>query len=330
MSDGKYVEGSYYFYAPNKGAAIFFAVAFLTSAIVHAWQASHYKCWKLTPLFPFCSLLFFAGFAIRAYGAFDYDNLEVYIGSLCITYAAPPLLELQNYHILGRALYYVPHQSPLHPGRVLTTFGFISFIIEGLNGWGASYSANQSLSHSEMEAGHALIKTSLLLQLVVATCFVSLAAMFHRRCVTHGVNNDRLKSTLLTLYISITLIIIRTIFRTVEYFGIASYKFDDPDFDAMSMSPLMRYEVFFCVFEAALMFCNNVMFNMRHPRRYLPENNRIYLSQDGVTEVEGPGYEDPRPLWRTILDPFDVVGMFRGKKGSTVPKFWEAQGPETK
>jgi magnesium-transporting ATPase (P-type) len=231
---------------------------------------------------------------------------------------------------LGRALYYVPNQSPLHPGRVLTTFGFISFIIEGLNGWGASYSANQSLSHSEMEAGHALIKTSLLLQLVVAICFVSLAAMFHRRCVTHGVNNDRLKSTLLTLYISITLIVVRTIFRTVEYFGIANYKFDDPNFDPMSMSPLMRYEVFFYVFEAALMFCNNVMFNMRHPRRYLPENNRIYLSQDGVTEVEGPGYEDPRPLWRTILDPFDVAGVSRRKKESPEPKFWEARGPETK
>jgi hypothetical protein len=43
----------------------------------------------LTPFFPFCSLLFFAGFAIRAYGAFHYDNLEVYIASLCITYAAP-------------------------------------------------------------------------------------------------------------------------------------------------------------------------------------------------------------------------------------------------
>ncbi len=50
---------------------------------------SHYKCWKLTPLFPFCCLLFVVGFVLREYGAFHYDNLNVYIASICITYAAP-------------------------------------------------------------------------------------------------------------------------------------------------------------------------------------------------------------------------------------------------
>ena len=239
-----------------------------------------------------------------------------------------PLLELQNYHILGRVLYYVPYHSPLHPGRVLTTFGFISFIIEALNGWGASYSVNQSLSDNQIEAGHALIKASLLLQLVVAACFVALAAVFHRRCLTHGVNNPLLQSTLLTLYISTSLLVLRTIFRTVEYFGLANYRFHDPDFNPMSMSPLLRYEAFFYVFEGATMLCNNIMFNVRHPRRYLPENSGTYLSQDGVTEVNGPGFTDPRPLWRTFLDPFDLVGIAKRSRSNPEPKFWEGQAPE--
>ncbi|KAF7563761.1 hypothetical protein G7046_g377 [Stylonectria norvegica] len=331
MSDGKYVDDSYYFYAPNKGAAIFFAIAFCASGCVHAWQNSHYKCWILMPFFPFCSLLFTAGFALRGYGAFHYNNLDVYIASICITYAAPPLLELQNYHILGRILYYVPYLSPLHPGRVLTTFGFVSGIIEALNGLGASYSANSSLPRKQIEAGHALIKASLILQIVVAACFVYLAVVFHRRCLAHGIMNARLRSSLITLYTSTALILARTIYRLVEYFSVAELHVK-PGFDPMSMSAIIRYEWFFYVFEAVVMLCNSVLFNVRHPRRYLPRSNKIYLAQDGVTEVEGPGLKDPRPKWQTFLDPFDIHGAVTGKMGHQTDKFWEngdAVGSET-
>ncbi|KAH8179516.1 RTA1 like protein [Sarocladium implicatum] len=322
--DGKYVEGSYYFYAPNKGAAIFFTIGFLITGVAHAWQTTRYKCWILTPLFPFCCLLFTAGFAVRVYGAFHYDNLNIFIASVCITYASPPLLELQNYHILGRILYYVPYHSPLHPGRVLTTFGFLSAIIECLNGWGASYSANQSLSETETGIGHALIKTSLILQIAVISCFVVLAFFFHRRCLQAGALNDKLRNSLITLYISTLLIFVRTIYRTVEYFGMAKYRFTDPDFDPQSMSPLIRYEVYFLLFEGTLMLLNCYMFNLRHPRRYLPRNNKIYLAQDGVTEVEGPGFKDPRPFWQTIIDPFDLTGLTKGRSNQS-DKFWETQ-----
>lgn len=241
-----------------------------------------------------------------------------------------PLLELQNYHILGRVLYYVPYHSPLHPGRVLTTFGFVSMIIESLNGWGASYSANQSLSHSQMAAGHALIKTSLILQLAVISCFVILASFFHRRCRKAGAMNGRLRNSMMTLYVSTGLILARTIFRTIEYFGIAEYRFTDPDFDPQSMSPLIRYEVYFYIFEGSLMLINSYLFNFRHPRRYLPRSNKTYLAQDGVTEVEGPGFKDPRPFWQTLVDPFDLVGLFKGNS-SQADKFWEAsQQQETR
>ncbi|KAG4285761.1 hypothetical protein FPRO06_07021 [Fusarium proliferatum] len=272
MSDGKYVDGSYWFYAPNKGAAIFFCFAFCCTGCFHIRQ--------------------------------------------CI-----PLLELQNYRILGRILYYVPYNSPIHPGRVLTTFGFISGIVEALNGWGASYSANQSLTDSEIEIGHALIKTSLLLQIVVAILFITLAVTFHRRCVVAGITNERLNKPLWTLYTSMTLILARTIYRIVEYFSVAELRYG-PGFDPATISPIVRYEWFFYVFEAALMLCNLVMFNVRHPRRYLPRNNKIYLCPDGVTEIEGPGYNDPRKLWQTLIDPFDIQGFVTGR-GRETDKFWE-------
>ncbi|KAJ4118661.1 hypothetical protein NW768_010720 [Fusarium equiseti] len=320
MSNGEYVNGSYWFYAPNKGAAIFFCIAFFLTGCFHIWQCIYYKCWKLTPLFQFCSLLFTAGFALRVYGAFYYDNLHIFIASVCITYAAPPLLELQNYRILGRILYYVPYHSTIHPGRVLTTFGFISAIVEALNGWGASYSANQSLTDSEIEAGHALIKTSLLLQIIVAVLFITLAVTFHRRCAANGINNERLTNSLWTLYVSMVLILSRTIYRIVEYFSVAELRYGK-GFDPATINPVVRYEWYFYVFEATVMLINLVMFNVRHPRRYLPRNNKIYLSPDGSTEIEGPGYKDPRKLWQTLVDPFDIKGLINGR-GRQNEEFW--------
>ncbi|TDZ35125.1 Lipid-translocating exporter-like protein RTA1 [Colletotrichum spinosum] len=325
MTDGNYVDGSYYFYAPNKGAPIFFALAFAASGVLHFWQSHHYKFFRVTALYSFCCLLFTAGFALRIYGAWHYDDLNPFIASICLVYAAPPLLELANYHVLGRLLYYAPYCSPLHPGRVLSTFAFFSAIVEALNGWGASYTANQSLSRGEMAAGHALVKTSLVLQLFVMACFVVLAVEFHRRCARANVAGKRgVRGTLVTLYASVALIFTRTVFRVVEYFGVADLRWG-PGMDVGGISPAIRYEVFFYVFEASLMLANVAMFNVRHPRRYLPEKYTVYLALDGVTEVDGPGWRDPRAFWLTVVDPFDLGGLMRGRN-MRMDRFWEVGG----
>jgi hypothetical protein len=207
---------------------------------------------------------------------------------------------------------------------VLSTFAFLSGIVEALNGWGASYSANQSLTPQQQDAGHALMKTSLMLQIFVAVSFILLAVFFHVVCLRHGIRNHRLQDPLLTLYISTAIITVRTIYRIIEYFGVAGLRYG-PGFDPNTISPVVRYEWFFYVFEASLMLANCVLFNFRHPRRYLPENNKIYLAQDGVSEIEGPGWEDPRPWYITFVDPFDVLGACRGHSRQS-HKFWEDNG----
>lgn len=50
----------------------------------------------------------------------------------------------------------------------------------------------------------------------------------------------------------------------------------------------------------------------------------MYLAQDGVTEVVGPGYEDKRPFVVTLVDPFDFVGLVSGRDKGT--RYWEGQG----
>ncbi|KAK1753520.1 RTA1 like protein-domain-containing protein [Echria macrotheca] len=320
---GEYVNGSIFFYAPNKGAPVFFALAFALSGAYHAYQCVHYNSWKITGLYVFCSMLFVGGFIVRELGAFDYGDLIKYIVTICLVYAAPPLLELANYNILGRILYYVPYHSPVHPGRVITTFGFISIVVEALNGNGASLSANQSLPLWRQDLGRNLLKAALLIQVGVIGLFLLLAVTFHRRCRRAGITHAGLNNALYTLYASTALLATRTIYRVVEYWSIADFHYEE-GLDPMTLSPIIRYEWFFYVFEAALMLCNNVMLNIRHPRRFLPKSTKTYLAQDGVTEIQGPGYDDKRNFFITILDPFDLYGTIRGR--NKAERFWENNG----
>ncbi|EAQ92160.1 hypothetical protein CHGG_00395 [Chaetomium globosum CBS 148.51] len=288
METGEYVQGSVYFYAPNKGAPVFFAVAFAMSGALHTYNCIHYKSWRLTGLYVFCALLFTVGFIIREAGAFDYGDLIKYIVSTCLIYAAPPLLELANYNVLGRILYYAPYHSPIHPGRVISTFAFISIVIEILNGNGVAYSVNQSLTPAQQDMGRALLKAALVMQLGVLFLFTLLAGTFHRRCVRAGLRNPNLLNALYTLYASTFLLAVRTVFR---------------------------------VGRATLMLLNHVLMNVRHPRKYLPQSTKTYLALDGVTEVKGPGYKDGRPFVVTLLDPFDLWGLVKGRDKET--RFWE-------
>ncbi|KAH8195300.1 hypothetical protein TruAng_010523 [Truncatella angustata] len=260
--------------------------------------------------------MFAVGFALREYGAFHYEftktNLNVYIASVCLIYMSPPLLELVNYHVLGRILYYIPHLSPIHPGRVLTTFGLLSSFVEALNAIGVSYSANSALPERYINLGHALMKASLIVQLVVIALFALLASVFFHRCHKNGVLVQKVYTPLNVLSISMGLILARTIYRTIEYFVIANV-IVNYESGPENISPLLNYEWYFWVFESTLMLINSVMWNVWHPGRYLPQNKRLHLMKDGVTEIEGIEDKDERSFLVTLIDPFGLCTAQRRK-----------------
>lgn len=238
-----------------------------------------------------------------------------------------PILELANYHVLGRILYYVPYFSPLHPGRTLTTFGFVSAIVEILNALGVSYLANPYVTESYVNLGDGLLKASLILQVVVIVVFCTASGIFQRRCTKAGIRSRKVQGPLLTLYISMALILIRTIYRLVEHFGQSRIpRNPSPNWDPKSLSPIIRYEWFFYVFEASLMLVNSVLWNFRHPRRYLPEDYHEYLAQDGCTELVGPGWKDDMPWFMTFIDPCGLTAALLGNKRNKEKPFWEMNG----
>lgn len=240
-----------------------------------------------------------------------------------------PVLELANYHVLGRILYYVPYFSPLHPGRTLTTFGTISAIVEVMNALGVSYLANPKVDEKYAKLGHGLMKASLIIQVGVITLFCVIAGLFHRRCIKGGIKTQKVQGPLLTMYISMALILVRTVYRIVEHFGASRAPVTPgPDWDPKSLSPIVRYEWFFWVFEASLMLINTVLWNYRHPRRYLPQDYHVYLAQDGRTELVGPGWKDEMPWFMTFIDPCGLTAALSGGSRKNERPFWETNGFE--
>lgn len=176
-----------------------------------------------------------------------------------------------------------------------------------LTGQGAWRLSNYSDPRS-VEIGSALIKTSLLLQIAIFSGFVAVQITFHLRAIRSGVMTPKLARIITVLYISNALIAVRNIYRSIDTWqGRDGY--------------MHNHEAFFYVFDGVLMISNSVMLNIWHPSQSLPRSRKFYLAKDGRTELLGPGYVDKRNFFVTLLDPFDLYGLFTGRDKATA--FWD-------
>lgn len=83
------MEGSLYYYAPNKGAPVVFAILFTASGFYHFYQTMRYRSFRTTALMPWAALLLTAGFILREVGAFNMSNLDVFIAENVLIMSGP-------------------------------------------------------------------------------------------------------------------------------------------------------------------------------------------------------------------------------------------------
>lgn len=196
------------------------------------------------------------------------------------------------------------------PSRVLATFGGLMAVVEALNAVGVALGTNPSGNSQSL--GKNLILAAISIQVGVIIIFVALAVLFHIRFTRARIGSRAVTTILLVLYASMALIFVRCIYRLVEHTG--ETKIDLDNMEALRrLSPLLRYEVYFYVFEASLMLINSCLWNAWHPGRFLPRDYHIYLAQDG-TEVEGEKVEDSRPLLAKTAHVLTFGILFRNKK----------------
>lgn len=196
---------------------------------------------------------------------------------------------------------------------MLSTFGALMAVVEGVNAVGVSYTANPSSSQSHQELGSRLTVSALALQLAVIAIFFVLTTIFHRRCAKANVLVRQVMTLLVVLYISMGLILIRCIYRFVEHQGNTTVDFADYE-SLWDLTPILRYEWFFYVFEASLMLINSVLWNVWHPGRFLPTDYHVYLARDGNSEIRGASKPDDRSIIQKLLAFLTFRFLFRRKE----------------
>ncbi|KAJ5273721.1 hypothetical protein N7478_008846 [Penicillium angulare] len=319
MEDGKATLGSLYIYVPNKPAPIIFAAIFAISFIGHVYQCHRYKAWGMAGIQVLCALLYVAGYALREYGAWDsyiYDKdapngrtvLMTFIMSQVFIYVPPPLLELSNYHVLSRMFYYVPYKTPIAPNKVFAIFGSLMSLVEIFNGLGVAFSSNPT-GH-EQNAGRILVLVSLSIQLTVILSFIIMTAIFWKHCYKSNIKNQAIPKLFVILYLSMSLILIRCIYRVVDHAGHTSKDFKNVQ-DENQDSPLERYEWFFWVFEGTTMLGNSLLWNLFNPGRFLPRSTETWIGEDGLEtgiprNQKPPSAESPVRMIVNVL----TVGMW--------------------
>ncbi|KAJ4289044.1 hypothetical protein N0V90_011386 [Kalmusia sp. IMI 367209] len=247
-----------YRYNPNLVAAIVFVVLFALTTFYHIYQIGRKRTWYFIPLV-IGGLFEFVGYIGRVQSHFDQWKLGPFIMQSLLLLVAPALFAASIYIILGRIILLTDGEKhSLIRQKWLTKIfvagDVISFLVQS-GGGGIQASGTES----SMKVGEKLIIVGLFIQLAFFGFFVLVAGLFHTRLQRHGpasatVNLEALpwKRHLVALYASSGFILVRSVFRVIEYLmGNAGY--------------LLKHEVFLYVFDAVLMLGVMLVFNYIHP-----------------------------------------------------------------
>ncbi|KAB8304782.1 hypothetical protein EYC80_004130 [Monilinia laxa] len=275
---GKYML---YHYEPSTAAAVVFVVLFALTAILHVYQLVSKRTWYFIP-FIIGGLFEAIGYVGRLLSSQqDYGDWTTppYVMQSLLILLAPAFFAASIYMVLGRIIVLTDgEQYSIIPARWLTklfVFGdVISFLMQSTGGGMLA----SSKTKSKVKTGENIITGGLAVQVIFFGFFIVTAGIYHYRIVRGGGGAAAAgvpwQQYLFILYVASTFIMIRSLFRIVEYAqGSDGY--------------LLSTEVFIYVFDATLMFLTMVIFNVRHPSAIIHGKTKhiedaSFGSRDGV------------------------------------------------
>ncbi|KAI6850945.1 hypothetical protein KC332_g406 [Hortaea werneckii] len=327
-------DWSLYPYKPSKAAPILFAILLALLGITQIYQSFFKYHWKKFGfMMVWATTCWVAGFVCRAISVYNTQSVNIFIAQAVFVYVGPPLYAAAEYFILGRLFAYLPYHTPIHPGRVVSTFMLLSAVVESLTANGAanmsaasdpSDDADLDKVRSQMQSGLQTMQAALLLQIAVEAMYLSLVILLERRCRRAQAFPKQIQPVFLVLYITSSMVIVRCIVRAIEAFEMADCPYGD-----QQCGYVTSHEWVFYVFECANITLFVVLLAVFHPGRYLPRSSRIFLDPlDGKTERVGPGFgkADSRNWLATVVDPFNLTAIVTGK-GMRYNRFWESHQP---
>ncbi|KAJ6030985.1 hypothetical protein N7540_001717 [Penicillium herquei] len=255
------LAGGYYVwhYVPSIAASAIFVVLFGAVTSYHFWKLFKTKV-RFTIPFAIGGLFEFIGYAARISASNNTGKLMPYIIQSIFVLLAPTLFAAAVYMVLARIIRAVNGErySPIRINLITKIFVSCDIVTFFVQGGGAGLMAESSLSN----VGQYIILAGLVLQIVTFVLFVVTAVTFARRMdktpTPIALQGDiPWKQHLRSLYTVSAMILIRSIFRVVEY-GLGNDGY------------LLGHEWSTYIFDAVPMFIAMVCFAIWYPSALQP------------------------------------------------------------
>ncbi|CAD0017789.1 unnamed protein product [Aureobasidium pullulans] len=229
-----------YPYDASVAAAVLFTILFFVSSIVHLYQLLRTRTWYLLP-FLIGGIFEGIGYAFRTVSikqSPDY-TLPPYAIQLILPLIAPALLSATMYMSLGRIILVTQAEAVAPIRRTWLTKLFVT----------------GDVLTSSYNTGRWIIIVGLVIQVLFFGLFLITSVIFHVRLnkmPTLASQKFAWKRHLSALYTGSALILVRSIYRLIEYLEDAG-------------GYLITHEAFAYVFDALLMFAVMIVFFWVHP-----------------------------------------------------------------
>ncbi|KAE9365699.1 RTA1-domain-containing protein [Stipitochalara longipes BDJ] len=241
-----------YRYHPSLVAGVIFAILFMGTTFFHVYQAARKGSMFLIPLI-IGGFFEIGGYIARALAHNNQTSLSIYVVQIILLLVAPALFAASIYMVLGRLILVTQGESmaPIRAKWLTKIFvcgDVLSFLVQSAGGSMVSKA-------SSINNGKHLIVVGLFLQIIFFGIFLVTSLIFDRRLrktPTPASSAVNWQKYMLTLYFTGILILIRSVFRVVEFTG-------------GNDGPLMTSEVYLYVFDAILMLGVLVSLNVVHP-----------------------------------------------------------------
>ncbi|KAL0261330.1 hypothetical protein SLS55_002760 [Diplodia seriata] len=263
-------------YEPSLAAAITVTALFAITTAVHIAQITRHRTLYFIP-FAIGGICEIAGYIARSIAAAQYPNTgkAPYIAQTILPLMAPSQFAAAMYMLLGCVIrttdggaLCLVRASWLT--KIITVGDIASGIIQSIGGITMATAA----SKTAIERGEDYIALGLAVQLVVLCMFAAASVHYGVRLRNNPTVASRYvcwQSNMGVLYLTIGLILVRTVFRLVEYVqGDAGI--------------LRSSEIYLYVLDAALMLSVMLAFNLKHPSTLAVRAQPVPTESDEVSE----------------------------------------------
>ncbi|PNS15088.1 Protein RTM1 [Sphaceloma murrayae] len=208
-------------YLPSIPAAAIFTALFFIGGVLVSIRMVRTSTYFVIP-FLLGAIFECVGYIFRIVGYFDTSALAPFIVQSLLLLVAPALYAASIYMVLGRIIRYVRGEQysiirVKWLTKIFVTGDIVSFLVQGAGG-GSSASTSEDAS----DKGNTLIIVGLVIQIVLFSFFAVTAVVFHirvRKAREPMRWNTEVKweSLLYMLYATSILILIRSVFRLIEW-----------------------------------------------------------------------------------------------------------------